>query len=197
MNLETFTARFRELLPEATEETLQSLAHQALDEAAREADRRATEATKSAILNYEKKYRLKDGQPAETPPAPTPTPGDEAPAWARQLIEQNGSLRAELDALKRDRQVSDRKATFEGLLTELPESLRAAYLRTPYADLSDEDFATLTDTVGKEVEGIVQGSKTRSLGHTPRQPQPAPADSTASKEEVEALLAASPSFGRL
>lgn len=202
MTLETFIAHFQKTLPEASEETIQTLAQQALDEATREADRRATEASKSAVANYEKKYRLKDGVPtpgqAVRPSGYDDDPNaDDTPAWARQLIEQNASLRSEIDALKRGKITDSRKATFEGLLTGLPESLRSAYLRTPYADLSDEDFAALTASVGKEVEGIVQETKTRGLVHNPRSPQPAPTDSTASKEEVEALLAASPNFGRL
>lgn len=36
------------------------------------ADHRTTEGVKGAILNYEKKYGIKDGKPLEAPQPPTP-----------------------------------------------------------------------------------------------------------------------------
>jgi hypothetical protein len=53
-----------------------------------EADRRATEATQTAVSNYEKKHSLKEGKPVEpggqvqTEPVKTAGDGDDTPAWA-------------------------------------------------------------------------------------------------------------------
>lgn len=193
MNLDTFIEIFKGQLPEASDDTIKALAQKALEEATREGDRRATEATKTSIANYEKKHNLKEGKPVEN----EEHSDDEMPAWAKTIVEANTLLRAELDGVKKERTAETRRTTFEGLIGSLPENLKAVYMRTPYADLSDEDFASLTATIGEEVKGFVSENKTRSITSTPRQPQPIQPDSTASKEEVEAIFTVAPSFGKL
>lgn len=196
MNLDNLKALIQEQLPDAPEELLRTLAEKLSVEAGKEADRRATEASRTAVANYEKKHHLKDGRPEEAPTdAPAPS-GDEAPAWARALIEANQDMRSELDGIKRERNASTRRNAFEGLLEGLPESLRSAYLRTPYADLSDEDFDKLTASVGEEVQGILADQKTRGIVTAPRTPSSTPPDSTASKEEVDAVMAGAKDFGK-
>lgn len=193
MNLDTFIEIFKGQLPEASDDTIKALAQKALEEATREGDRRATEATKTSIANYEKKHNLKEGKPVEN----EEHSDDEMPAWAKTIVEANTHLRAELDSVKKERTAETRRTTFEGLIGGLPENLKAVYMRTPYADLSDEDFARLTATIGEEVKGFVSENKTRSITSTPRQPQPKQPDSTASKEEVEAIFSVAPNFGKL
>ncbi len=192
MNLDTFIEIFKGQLPEASDDTIKALAQKALEEATREGDRRATEATKTSIANYEKKHNLKEGKPVDNEES-----NDDMPTWAKAIVEANTLLRAELDNAKKERTAENRRTTFEGLIGELPENLKAVYMRTPYADLSDEDFARLTATIGEEVKGFVSENKTRSITSTPRQPQPIQPDSTASKEEVEAIFSVAPSFGKL
>ena len=73
------------------------------------ADSRATEATNTAVVNYEKKHNIKDGKPtAAEPPTPQtsptpPNPGDEPPAWAKAIIDQNKSLADKLQASKAEK----------------------------------------------------------------------------------------------
>lgn len=59
-------------------------------------DFRAGNATKTAVLNYEKQHGIKDGKPVvEQTPPPTP-PKEEVPSWAQSLIESNKALSEKL-----------------------------------------------------------------------------------------------------
>lgn len=60
-------------------------------------DFRAGNATKTAVLNYEKQHGIKDGKPVvvEQTPPPIP-PKEEVPSWAQSLIESNKALSEKL-----------------------------------------------------------------------------------------------------
>lgn len=132
-------------------------------------DSRATQATQTAVHNYETKYGLKDGvkvtPPEQQPPVPPVTPpvtppagGAEAvPAWAQALIESNNSLKNELAQMKTDRTTETRKQQISTLIEKLPENLRKAYSRTPVDGLTDEQFTTLVGEITTEV-GDIQSS---------------------------------------
>lgn len=132
-------------------------------------DSRATQATQTAVHNYETKYGLKDGvkvtPPEQQPPVPPVTPpvtppagGAEAvPAWAQALIDSNNSLKNELAQMKTDRTTETRKQQISTLIEKLPENLRKAYSRTPVDGLTDEQFTTLVGEITTEV-GDIQSS---------------------------------------
>lgn len=132
-------------------------------------DSRATQATQTAVHNYETKYGLKDGvkvtPPEQQPPVPPVTPpvtppagGAEAvPAWAQALIESNNSLKNELAQMKTDRTTETRKQQISTLIEKLPENLRKAYSRTPVDGLTDEQFTALVSEITTEV-GDIQSS---------------------------------------
>lgn len=132
-------------------------------------DSRATQATQTAVHNYETKYGLKDGvkvTPPEqqppvspvTPPVTPPAGGAEAvPAWAQALIESNNSLKNELAQMKTDRTTETRKQQISTLIEKLPENLRKAYSRTPVDGLTDEQFTALVSEITTEV-GDIQSS---------------------------------------
>lgn len=132
-------------------------------------DSRATQATQTAVHNYETKYGLKDGvkvtPPEQQPPVPPVTPpvtppagGAEAvPAWAQALIESNNSLKNELAQMKTDRTTETRKQQISALIEKLPENLRKAYSRTPVDGLTDEQFTALVGEITTEV-GDIQSS---------------------------------------
>lgn len=133
-------------------------------------DSRATQATQTAVHNYETKYGLKDGVkvtppeqqppvvPPVTPPVTPPAGGAEAvPAWAQALIESNNSLKNELAQMKTDRTTETRKQQISTLIEKLPENLRKAYSRTPVDGLTDEQFTTLVGEITTEV-GDIQSS---------------------------------------
>ena len=133
-------------------------------------DSRATQATQTAVHNYETKYGLKDGvkvTPPETqtpviqpvtPPVTPPAGGAETvPAWAQALIDSNNSLKNELAQMKTARTTETRKQQISTLIEKLPENLRKAYSRTPVDGLTDEQFIALVGEITTEV-GDIQSS---------------------------------------
>lgn len=132
-------------------------------------DSRATQATQTAVHNYETKYGLKDGvkvtPPEQQPPVPPVTPpvtppaggAETVPAWAQALIDSNNSLKNELAQMKTARTTETRKQQISTLIEKLPENLRKAYSRTPVDGLTDEQFTTLVGEITTEV-GDIQSS---------------------------------------
>ena len=133
-------------------------------------DSRATQATQTAVHNYETKYGLKDGVkvtppetqppvvPPVTPPVTPPAGGAKTiPAWAQALIDSNNSLKNELAQMKTARTTETRKQQISTLIEKLPENLRKAYSRTPVDGLTDEQFTTLVGEITTEV-GDIQSS---------------------------------------
>ena len=127
-------------------------------------DSRATQATQTAVHNYETKYGLKDGVkvtppetqppvvPPVTPPVTPPAGGAETvPAWAQALIDSNNSLKNELAQMKTARTTETRKQQISTLIEKLPENLRKAYSRTPVDGLTDEQFTALVGEITTEV----------------------------------------------
>ena len=137
-------------------------------------DSRATNTQKTAVLNYERKYGLKDGEkvekPAEqtktTPATTTPAGGGETPAWAQALIDSNKQLTERLNRMEGERTTASRKAELEGIINRLPENQRKGYQRISVDTLSDEEFATLKGEVTAEVEDLVKvtGAKRAVFG---------------------------------
>ena len=125
-------------------------------------DSRATGAQKTAVLNYERKYGLKDGAKIakeDVKPATTTTPeggGEQTPAWAQALIDSNKQLTERLNKMEGERTTESRKAELNGIINRLPENLRKGYQRISVDSLSDEDFASLKGEVTAEVEDLVK-----------------------------------------
>ena len=127
-------------------------------------DSRATQATQTAVHNYETKYGLKDGAkvkpeqqtPPDTPPTP-PTGGGTDNAVTKalaELLEQNKKLNERLDRMDADRTTATRKQQISTLIEKLPENLRKAYSRTPVDGMTDEQFQTLVGEITTEVSDI-------------------------------------------
>lgn len=115
----------------ATEETLQTIVDgiNFSDLIQSEADYRATEASRTAVLNYEKKHKLKDGKVIETQtpePKPTDPPkGDEMPAWAKALQDSVTALSGTVTSVVKTQQVkSKQQQALETFKTsKVPEKL--------------------------------------------------------------------------
>lgn len=133
------------------------------------ADSRATEATQTAVHNYEQKYGLKDGvkvnqQPnnggseQQQPPVITQPQGTatETPEWVKQLLESNRTLTDRLAKLEGDRTATARKQQLDSIVSKLPETLRKPYERISLDTLTDEAFNTLVTEVTSEVDGITK-----------------------------------------
>lgn len=127
-------------------------------------DSRATEATQTAVSNYEKKHGLKDGKKVnggapEPEPDPKPDPnkgGDDlAKTIAAAVAAAVKPLHDEIANFKQGRVTETRKQQFGAIIEKLPENLRKGYSRISIDKLTDEEFQTLMDETGAEVEAIV------------------------------------------
>lgn len=127
-------------------------------------DSRATEASTTAVTNYEAKYGLREGKPTTTP-APTGEGNDNAPkgqadesvpAWAVSLTERVTALQNELNRRDAERTTTGRRQALEAIYGHLPEPLRKGYERIPLDTLSDEEFTKLSADVTAEVGEIGQ-----------------------------------------
>lgn len=126
-------------------------------------DSRATEAQKTAVQNYEKKYGLKDGAKVEDKPKDGGTKqndDDDTPAWAKALIDSNKQLTDRLNQLEGDRTAASRKQKLDEVLGKLPENLRKAYSRTPLDGTDDEWNSRLTEVTG-EVNDLAASLKVK------------------------------------
>lgn len=120
-------------------------------------DSRATEATQTAVANYEKKHGLKDGQTVQGgAPASEPKTEEDpnTPAWAKAIIESNKTLSEKLALLEGEKVTSARKGQLSKLIEKLPEELQKPYARMAIDTLSEEEFSTLTADITTEVESI-------------------------------------------
>lgn len=131
-------------------------------------DSRVTEATASAVTNYEKKHNLKDGKPVEVQKqeviqSVTEKKGgeDDTPAWAKALIEQNKTLNDRIAKMETDRTTTSRKQQLTEITSKLPEAVKKAYDRIQLDRYSDEEFTALVAEVSTEVEGIMKDAKTK------------------------------------
>lgn len=131
-------------------------------------DSRATEATQTAVSNYEKKHGLKDGKKVdggapehEQKTEPEKHGNEDTPAWAKALIDGQKSLNERLAAIESDKVTASRKQKFDAIIGKLSEDLRKPYARTDIKSLSDEEFDTLLSEVGKEVDELAKNANAR------------------------------------
>lgn len=131
------------------------------------ADSRATEATLTAVKNYETKHGLKDGKKVtdtdgsgsdddkDTDKSKKDKQGgDDQPAWAKGLTDLVTSLKNEIGTLKAEKVTTERRKQLNDITASLPEALRKAYERTPVEGLSDEDFGALVQEITTEVQSV-------------------------------------------
>ncbi len=95
-------------------------------------DSRATEATQTAVANYEAKHGLKDGKVVQQP-AKDDKDGDKGngeekvPAWAQALIESNKTLSEQVKAMQGEKLTANRREQLSKIISTLPPSIRKAY----------------------------------------------------------------------
>ena len=125
------------------------------------ADSRATEATQTAIQNYEAKHKLKDGKSiADTDKGKDNDNnnekggGDDIPSWAAQIIEGNKALTERLNKMDSERTTTSRKQQLAKVYGKLPENLQKPYKRMDVEKINEEEFAALIDEVTTEVGEI-------------------------------------------
>lgn len=142
-----------------------------------EGDRRANEAQSSAVSNYEKKYKLKDGKPSEAPQQDPPQPPTPPAGWEdsevlkmlKQIQQDNQQLRTEINGMKTKELGNQRKdkfsALFEGASDKLKERYMRNYDRLTFKD--DEDFNGWLDQQKPFIESDIKEEKAQGAKTTP------------------------------
>ena len=140
-----------------------------------EGDRRANEAQTTAISNYEKKYKLKDGKTIDQPEPPKPNEpptggaSDEVKQMFAKMEQENKAMREQLNGILQEKQGNQRKAKFEALFEGASEKLKERYMRN-YDRLTfkdDEDFNGWLDTQKPFVENDIKEEKASGAAGTP------------------------------
>lgn len=134
-------------------------------------DSRATEASLSAVRNYERKHGLKDGKAIEVQkqaqqqnkqPQDGNNGGGEVAELLRELKSQNELLKARLDGIEAKGITKTRMGEIGKIVEKLPEALRKPYGRISVDGLSEEDYTSLKSEISAEVEQLAQAQKANS-----------------------------------
>ncbi|WP_300969913.1 hypothetical protein [Porphyromonas vaginalis] len=135
-------------------------------------------------------------QQTTPPPAPKsafitdgklPQQTNEPTANSQELIAKVTALQARLDAIESQRTTETRTAEVERIIAPLSETLKAVYRRTPFASLTDEEYAQLTETIKKEVNELATADKARGAVFS-RPTASKPTDGKASDKETDEVL---------
>lgn len=129
-----------------------------------EADRRATEASQSAVANYEKRHSLKEGQPVaggeqgkedEPGAGGEPTGGGDIASQIQAAVKAAVSpLMQEIETLKSGKVSDTRKQQLDAIIANSSEKFKTRitnnYKRMAFQ--SDEDFSAYLEEVKTEAE---------------------------------------------
>lgn len=159
-------------------------------------DSRATEATKTAVSNYEKKHGLKDGRRLDTDDHDDDDDSgkdDVKTAIKNAVQEAIRPLADEINALKSEKTVDTRRKRIDSIVNNLPERYKKLYGRVPIKDLTDEEFDNLEKQVKEEADEILKEERTRNSGYKPPRAGVSGRTDTshegeASKEEVDGVV---------
>lgn len=140
-------------------------------------DARATEASASAVSNYEKKYGIKDGksiQKQDPDPAAkksSATEGGDKPweASIKALEERNKALEEKMATYEGEKVARSRKAKYSELIKDLPEKVKTRmakdFDRLAFKD--EDDFTSYLESSKDEIEGIKTDYASRGGSLTP------------------------------
>lgn len=155
-------------------------------------DIRSTEAQRTAVANYEKKYGIKDGKKVNTEDDQkklgTGDDDDDTPAWAKKLMEDNAALRQRLDTYDSEKRTSSRREKLNAIIGRLPASQRKGYERTTIDTLSDEEFDSTLEAITTEVDDILKETNTAGLAFGAPRTKSQDTSKEASKAEVDAVM---------
>ncbi len=106
---------------------------------------------------------ISDGKLPQSKPQPQQAEATSKPASDDEsdLKAQVTALQARLDAIESQRTTETRTAEVERIIAPLSETLKAVYRRTPFATLSNEEYAQLTETIRTEVNELATADKAR------------------------------------
>jgi hypothetical protein len=123
---------------------------------------RATEASQTAVTNYEKRHSLKEGKPVtgggqgneNEPDKKEDGNNNDTPAWAKAIIESNKTLSEKLSALEGEKVTASRKQKLDAVIGKLPNNLQKPYGRISLKDMTEDEFNTLITETTEEVEDL-------------------------------------------
>lgn len=138
-------------------------------------DARATEASQTAVSNYEKKHGLKDGkkldqtgtdeddepdededEPVETKKKPKAKPAkkdDETmPAWAKAMMDSIKKQSERLDAMDKGKVSASRREKLNKVIEKLTDKQKKPYGRMTLDTMSDEEFDTFIEEVKADAD---------------------------------------------
>ena len=171
-------------------------------------DSRATEATRKAVSNYEKKHGIKDGKPIEL--KEQEDEDDDDPDSTKKKSQQSNQdnelakllkqMSAKIDAqaeeikqLKLGRVAESREKVLDGVIKDLKESQKKPYKRYTLDAMTDEEFDEFIEEITGEVTELVKENKaSQAAGFNPllggqRHSNEEP-DKPATDAEVEAIV---------
>lgn len=141
-------------------------------------------APKSAFIS-DGKLPKPEPQPAKPQQAEQTT--SKPASDSEDLKAQLTALQARLDAIESQRTTETRTAEVERIIAPLNDTLKAVYRRTPFASLSNEEYAQLTETIKKEVTELATADKARGAVFS-RPTASKPTDGKASDKETAEVL---------
>ena len=129
-------------------------------------DSRATEAQRTAVSNYEKKYGLKDGAKVTSGGAPDSSEDEtgnesdkDTPAWAKAIINSVKTLSNDVAAMKGEKVTASRRQQIDEIIKDLPDHLRKPYSYINLTSLSEEEFESLKDGIKGDVANVEKEDK--------------------------------------
>lgn len=132
---------------------------------------------------------ITDGKLPQSKPQPQQAEATSKPATNDEsdLKAQLTALQARLDAIESQRTTERRTAEVERIIAPLSDTLKAVYRRTPFATLTDEEYAQLTETIKKEVNELATADKARGAVFS-RPTASKPTDGKASDKETAEVI---------
>ena len=135
-------------------------------------DSRATEATRKAVSNYEKKHGIKDGKPIELSQDDDDDDPDDTKKTTKQsnqeselakLIKQMSAKMdeqaEEIKQLKQSKVAESREKVLKDVIKDLKESQKKPYMRYTLDAMSDKEFDEFIEEVTGEVTEVVKENK--------------------------------------
>ena len=132
-------------------------------------DSRATEATQTAVANYEAKHGLKDGKVVKAGDGdngktnPNGDGDEKIPAWAQTLLADNKEMKATIKAMQGEKVTASRREQLSRIISALPPAVKKAHERTPVDSISDEEFETLKSEITTEAAEIAKETASKGV----------------------------------
>lgn len=131
----------------------------------KDVDKEVSDGVKTNETKLKEKFEFVEKK-ADPKPADPPAGGDDAPAWAKALIEQNKELSNRLTAFEAGKTTETRLQKFQAKLDGLPESIKTQRLKDfkRMAFDKDEDFEGYLTEVETDITALKQELSNIGLG---------------------------------